>query len=156
MLWFQKSCREICDTFYLFEWLRLFKNSNVSQYAIFIISHRMEELQSQRFPICFSASMQKAQWGLECWRKRYVLATIDATANTSFLHRGRAFPPKRRKPVDKQASGPIHTLGREIKSPVQMGDFELMTYNVYLTNYDVSCKGHLELWSTFIYLEPFL
>ena len=40
---------------------------------------------------------------------------IDATANTVFLHR--------------QASGPhTYTLGREIKSPVQMVDFELMTY----------------------------
>ena len=35
-----------------------------------------------------------------------------------------------------------------------MVDFELMTY-VYLTNYDVPCKGHLKLWSTFIHLEPF-
>ena len=33
------------------------------------------------------------------------------------------------KTVDKQASGPhTNTLGQEIKSPIQMTDFELMTY----------------------------
>ena len=32
------------------------------------------------------------------------------------------------KSVEKQASGPnTNTLGREIKSPIQMTDFELMT-----------------------------
>ena len=44
---------------------------------------------------------------------------IDATANTIFLPRGRNFPRKGGKPVDKQASGPhTNTLGREIKSPI--------------------------------------
>ena len=54
---------------------------------------------------------------------------IDTTTNM-FLHpRGRAFLRTRRKPVDKQASGPhTNTLGREIKSPIQMTDIELMTY----------------------------
>ena len=54
---------------------------------------------------------------------------IDATANTVFLHRGRAFLTKTTKTVHKQASGShTNTLGREIKSPIQMTDFELMTY----------------------------
>ena len=36
---------------------------------------------------------------------------------------------KTMKTVDKQASGPhANTLGREIKSPKQMMDYELMTY----------------------------
>ena len=36
---------------------------------------------------------------------------------------------KSTKTVDKQASGPhTYTLGQEIKSPIQMVDFELMTY----------------------------
>ena len=54
--------------------------------------------------------------------------TIDATANTD------GFPSKSTKStktVDKQASGPhtyMYTLGREFQSPVQMADFELMTY----------------------------
>ena len=51
--------------------------------------------------------------------KILILYSIDATANTIFLHRGRAFSQKPRKPVDKQASGPhTNTLGREIKSPI--------------------------------------
>ena len=51
--------------------------------------------------------------------QNYLVALIDTTANTIFLRRGRAFSRKRRKPVDKQASGP-HTniLGQEIKSPI--------------------------------------
>ena len=45
------------------------------------------------------------------------------------LHRERAFPRKQRKLLDKQASGPhTNTLGWEIKSPIQMMDFELMKY----------------------------
>ena len=33
------------------------------------------------------------------------------------------------KPIDKHSSSPrTNTLGREIKSPIQMTDFELMTY----------------------------
>ena len=60
-----------------------------------------------------------------------------------FLCRGRPST----KTADKQASG-LHTntLGREIKSPVQITDFELMTYTyMYLKNYDVPCEGHLKL-----------
>ena len=39
---------------------------------------------------------------------------------------------KSTKTVDKQASGPhTYTLGREIKSPVQMVDFELMKLACY-------------------------
>ena len=83
--------------------------------------------------------------------------STDATTNTPFLRRGRAFPrkpTKTTKTVDKQASGP-HTLGREIISPIQMTDFEL-NFGICLTNYDVPCKCHLKLWSTFMKLEPFL
>ena len=54
---------------------------------------------------------------------------ILATASTVFLRRGRTFPRKVTKTIEKQAFGPhTNTLDREIKSPIQMTDFELMTY----------------------------
>ena len=82
----------------------------------------------------------------------FELWLILATANNVFLnHTGRTLPQK----FDKRASGPhTNTLGWEIKSPIQMTEF--WGDDIYLTNYDVPCKlGHLILWSTFVYLEPF-
>ena len=60
----------------------------------------------------------------------FFLWSIDATANTVFVRRGRAFPRKQRRPLDKQASGPhTNTLGREIKSLIKLTDLiELMAY----------------------------
>ena len=56
-----------------------------------------------------------------------ILATSGS--NTIFRRRGRAYHQKVTKTVDKQASGPhTNTLGREIKSPTQITDFELMTH----------------------------
>ena len=58
-----------------------------------------------------------------------MLYPIDATANTVFLCKRARLSTKSTKTVDKRASGPhTYTLGREIKSPVQMVDIELMTY----------------------------
>ena len=68
---------------------------------------------------CRVLGLMLASLNKQCIGFALLQCTIDATANTIFLHRGRAFPRKRRKPVDKQASGPhTNTLGREIKSPI--------------------------------------
>ena len=56
-----------------------------------------------------------------CMHVQISKCVIDATANTIFHETDT----NRRQ----QAYGPhTNTLGREIKSPIQMMDFELMTY----------------------------
>ena len=58
------------------------------------------------------------------------LGIIDATANTVFHENDENHSQKTSgRPIDKQASGPhTNSLGRETKSPIQMTDFDLMTY----------------------------
>ena len=47
-----------------------------------------------------------------------------------------------------------YTGSRNFKSHILNDRF--WADDIYLTNYDVPCKGHLKLWSTFMKLEPFL
>ena len=71
---------------------------------------------------------------------------IDATANTVFLHKN---DENRRQTSFR--SPYKYTGSRNQKSHTNDG-FWADDINVYLTNYDVPCKGHLKLWSTFVKL----
>ena len=71
--------------------------------------------ETKRWWTSIKAHLKSMRW-YGCKNKMKILAT----ANTVFLST---------KTADKQTSGPyINTLGREIKSLIQMTDFELMTY----------------------------